>query len=173
MKRVLLTALAIGMFCSLAIAQTKMAVMLPEGAAIKLTLMQRLDSGDKGIEVGDKIKLQAEENVTIGGRIVIDRFAEAQGHITEKKHSKWLGRKGKIDFVVDWVKGVDGTKIPLRAVAHKGGKSHVGGMVAVTALVSPVGLFMRGKNAIVKKGTEFTAYVDSEEHISIDNSTGK
>ncbi len=167
MKRVLLTALAIGMFCSLAIAQSKMAVMVPEGAAIKLTLMQRLDSGDKGLEVGDKVKLQANEDVTIGGRIIINRFAEAQGRVIEKRHSKWLGRKGKIDFEIDWVKGVDGTKIPLRAVAGKGGKSHVGGMVAVTALVSPIGLFMRGKNAVVKKGTQFTAYVDSEEQIDI------
>lgn len=167
MKRAILITLVVGMCYTLAKAQTKMSVMIPEGAAVKLTLMQRLDSGDKGLEVGDKVRLQAAEDVTVGGKVIIDRFAEAEGHILEKKHSKWLGRKGKIDFEIDWVKAVDGTKIPLRAVARKGGKSHVAGMVAVTALVSPIGLFMRGKNAVVKRGTEFTAYVNNEEHVAI------
>ncbi|HKI46139.1 MAG TPA: hypothetical protein VKA08_12480 [Balneolales bacterium] len=167
MKHLILITLAIGMYCSLAKAQTKMSVMIPEGASVKLTLMQRLDSGDKGLEVGDKVRLQAAEDVTVGGKVIIDRYAEAEGHVIEKKHSKWLGRKGKIDFEIDWVKAVDGTKIPLRAVARKGGKSHVAGMVAVTALVSPIGLLMRGKNAVVKRGTEFTAYVNTEEHIAV------
>ena len=167
MKRLLLITLVIGMCYTLAEAQTRMAVMIPEGAAIKLTLMQRLDSGDKGLKVGDKVSLQAAEDVTVAGKIIIDRYAKAEGHVIEKKHSKWLGRKGKIDFEIDWVKAVDGTKIPLRAVSRKGGKSHVAGMVAVTALVSPIGLFMRGKNAVVKRGTEFTAYVNTEEHIAV------
>lgn len=167
MKRVLLITLVIGMCYTLAQAQTKMSVLITEGSAVKLTLMQRLDSGDKGLDVGDKVRLQAAEDVTVGGKVIIDRFAKAEGHIIEKKHSKWLGRKGKIDFEIDWIKAVDGSKIPLRAMAKKGGKSHVAGMVAVTALVSPIGLFMRGKNAVIKRGTEFTAYVDSEEHIAI------
>lgn len=141
--------------------------MLPEGAAIKVTLMQRLDSGDKGLEVGDKIRLQATNDVVVGGKVIIDKYAEAEGHLIKKEHSRWLGRKGKIDFAIDWIKAVDGTKVPLRSNAKAGGKSHVAGMVAVTALVSPIGLFMRGKNAVIKKGTEFTAYVDTDTPIAI------
>lgn len=167
MKRVFLITLVIGLFYNLAYSQTPMSILIPEGSAIKLTLKQRLDSGDKDLKVGDKVRLQADNNVTVGGHVIIKRHAEAEGHIIEKKRSSWLGRKGKIDFKIDWVTAVDGTKIPLRAVAKRGGKSHGAGMVAAAALVSPVSLFMRGKNAVIKRGTKFTSYVNSEEHITV------
>ncbi len=168
MRRITIITSLIGLFfCNLAIAQNKHIVTLPEGAAIKVTLMQRLDSGDKGLEIGDKIKLQSTNDIIVGGKVLIQKYAEAEGHIIKKQHSRSLGRKGKIDFDIDWVKAIDGSRIPLRSDLHVGGKSHVAGMVAVTALVSPVGLFMRGKNAVVNKGSEFTAYVNNDTHIAI------
>ena len=64
------------------------------------------------------------------------------------------------NFTVEEIEAVDGTKIPLRSTVEKNGKGRGATMVAVAALVSVFGVFIKGKNITVKPGTLVEAYVD-------------
>ena len=59
--------------------------------------MQRLDSGDKGLEIGDIIKLQATNDVIVGGKVLIQKYAEAEEHIIKSStHVPWAVKEKSI-----------------------------------------------------------------------------
>ena len=80
-----------------------------------------------------------------------------------------MGRGGKLDVNIDYVRGVDGEKIALRSVKETSGGGHIGAMtgaIVITSLVffpaAPLFLFMHGKDITIPKGTELTAYSNGE-----------
>jgi hypothetical protein len=78
-----------------------------------------------------------------------------------------MGRGGKLNFSVDYVKLSDGTNCKVRASAARQGKDKTGTVIAGTVLVSPLFLLMHGKDVDIPKGTGFTAYIDGEHEISV------
>jgi hypothetical protein len=85
-----------------------------------------------------------------------------------------MGRAGKLDINIDYVKLVSGDKAALRAVKEVKGGSHTVGMTAgivATSLVffpaAPFFLFMHGKDITIPKGTEITAYVNGDMKLDI------
>jgi hypothetical protein len=80
-----------------------------------------------------------------------------------------MGKGGKLDINIDSVRLVTGEKVALRAVKETKGGSHTGAMtgaiVATSILFFPAApffLFMKGKDITIPKGTEITAYVNSD-----------
>ena len=80
-----------------------------------------------------------------------------------------MGRGGKLDLTIDFVRAVNGDKIALRAVKEASGGGHVGamtgGIVAASILffpAAPLFLFMQGKDITIPQGTEVTAYSNGE-----------
>ncbi|MGA7224091.1 MAG: PEGA domain-containing protein [Candidatus Acidiferrales bacterium] len=72
-------------------------------------------------------------------------------------------------FNIDDVRIASGEKVPLRAVQYAKGGGHTGAMVGAmvaTAIVffpaAPLFLFMKGKDITIPKGTEITAYINSD-----------
>lgn len=141
-------------------------IELSSGTKIKLELAEELSS--KKAEEGDEVVyFVAEDVVTPNKETLIKKGARAIGKVTEAKRARTLGRKGKLEFTVEEVEAVDGTKVPLRATVNKDGKSRGATMVAVTALVSVFGLFIKGKNVTIKQGTVVDAYVDDSVVIEV------
>jgi len=77
-----------------------------------------------------------------------------------------MGRGGKLDVNIDFLRLKDGEKVPLRAVKETKGGGHTGAMtgaMVATGLVffpaAPLFLFMHGKDINIPEGTEITAYV--------------
>lgn len=133
---------------------------LPDGTSVKLQVKDTLASNKS--KTGDKVEYVVEEDVVdVEKRVLIRKGAPATGVITLAKGRGGLGRSGKLEFTCENVLAVDGNTIPLRGDQAKRGKSGKASMVAVTLLLSPLGLFMKGKNITVKQGTVITAYVDS------------
>jgi hypothetical protein len=80
-----------------------------------------------------------------------------------------MGRGGKLDVALDYVRLTDGDKVALRAVKDAKGGGHTGAMtgaIVATAIVfwpaAPLFLLMHGKDISIPKGTEITAYVNGE-----------
>lgn len=140
---------------------------LAEDTPIRLRLGRTLSSGTE--KLGDKVDFEVLEAVKVGDVVVIPQGAMAIATVTEAKPKGRMGRAGKLNINIDYVQLSSGEKAMLRAT--KGGSgggrtgAMTGAMVATGILffpAAPLFLFMKGKNLIIPKGTEITAYIAAD-----------
>ena len=80
-----------------------------------------------------------------------------------------MGRGGKLNMNVDYVRLPSGERLPLRGVQDMKGGGHTGAMtgaIVATSIVffpaAPLFLFMHGKDIEVPKGHEVTVYTNTD-----------
>jgi hypothetical protein len=142
-------------------------IPLHDGTPVRLRLSRNLSSADS--KTGDTVDFEVLEDVKVDDLLLIARGATAIGTVTEAEAKKRMARGGKLNVEIDSVRLVNDGKVALRAVKETSGGGHTGGMTAgivVTALVvwpaAPFFLFMHGKDSVIPKGTEITAYTNGE-----------
>ncbi len=113
---------------------------LQDATPIHLRLTRALTS--VAAKVGDTVNLETIEELKVDGVLVIDRGATAVGTVTEAEEKKLLVHSGRPGINLDYVRLVDGDRVPLRAT-----KEGQGGVQ---------------KNVTFPRGTEITAYVDGD-----------
>lgn len=138
---------------------------IQEGTVVRVRLLETLDS--RSANNGDMVILEVSDPIMVDGTTLIESGAKVTGKITESVKNKNLGRKGKLDFTIDFVKAVDGQNIPLTSNIKQGGKDGVVGVVAAAALINPLALFIKGKAAVINKGAEYNCYVARSVSINI------
>jgi hypothetical protein len=147
--------------------QAPLAFGLTEDTPIRIKLARTMSSKDAKID--ERVDFEVFEDVKVGDVVVIERGAIAIATVTEAHPKRRMGRAGKLHMNIDYVRLVNGEKVPLRAVKGGSGGNHVaamtGAMVA-TGIVffpaAPLFLFMHGKDITIPKGTEITAYVAAD-----------
>ena len=145
-----------------------------DGTPVKLRLSQTISSGDA--KVGQEVPFEVVEDVSVDNVIVIPKGSTAIATVTEAEHKKNMGRGGKLNVSVSYVRLKDQEKAALRAMKDNQGGGHVGamavGMVA-TAVVffpaAPLFLFVHGKDITIPQGTEITAFVEGDMHLKMSN----
>jgi PEGA domain len=150
-------------------------IKLEEGTQIRLKLLQDLSSSTA--QVGQTIAFEVLDAVKIDGAVVIAEGAQALGTVTLAEPKKSLGRAGKLNIRLDYVKAVDGSKIPVRAnsVNQGNGKGVATGVaVGVSALVffpaAPAFLLIKGKDITVPRGQHLDAFIDGTRTIEVPQS---
>lgn len=140
---------------------------LLDGTPVKLKIARNLSSADA--TTGETVDLEVLEDVKIGEYIVIPRGGIAIATVTRAKPKGRMGKGGKLDINIDFVRLTSGEKVALRAVKETKGGNHTGAMtgaiVASSILFFPAApffLFMKGKDITIPKGTEITAYVNTD-----------
>lgn len=148
-----------------AVAQEPMA--LHDGTPVKLRLARNLSSADA--RTGDTVDLEVVEDVKVGDTVVIARNSAAIATVTRAEAKRRMGRGGKLDVNIDFVRMLNGEKVALRAVRESAGGNRTGAMtgaMVATSLVvwpaAPFFLMMHGKDVTIPKGTEIGAYVQGE-----------
>lgn len=145
-------------------------VQLLEGTKIRVELAEELSS--RRAHKGQEVRYYVKEAVLGPNKeVLIREGARASGVVTEAKSASRLGKKGKLEFTIESVEAVDGTRVPLRARQEAAGKDQTGTMAAVTLLVSVLGVFIKGKNVTIKQGTLIDAYVDKTVEIEVGGAT--
>jgi hypothetical protein len=146
--------------------------VLQDGTPVKLRLGTTVSSSTA--HAGDSIDLEVLEEVTVGGTVVIQKGATAMATVTDAHSKKSMGRAGKIDINIDYVRLADGEKAALKAVQDVKGGGHQGAMtgaMVATSLVflpaAPLFLFIHGKDISIPKGTEITAFVNGDMPIAL------
>ncbi|MCC6394514.1 MAG: hypothetical protein IT167_28215 [Bryobacterales bacterium] len=141
--------------------------VLHDGTPIRLRLSRNLSSADA--QVGESVDFEVLEDVRIDDVLVVARGGTTIATVTEAQPKKRMARGGKLGVTIDYVRLVDGGRAALRAVKETKGGGHTGAMtggIVATAIVLPVAapffLFMHGKDTVIPKGTEITAYVNGE-----------
>jgi hypothetical protein len=140
-------------------------VTIPDGTEITVTTIEEISS--KRAKTGDSVTFRIEEDVIIDRKVVIKSGSLAKGVVADAKSSGHLGKSGRLSMRVESTTAVDGQRIKLRSVQSSEGGGNLGATVAVSVLVSPLGLLIKGKNAVVKAGTPIKTYVDGQMKIVV------
>jgi len=140
---------------------------LLDGTPVKLRIGRNVSSADA--KVGEHVDFEVLEEVQVMGVVVIAKAATASATVTEAQPKRRMGRGGKLEMVLDYVRLLDNEKAALTATAGGKGGGHVGAMtgaIVATAIFTLGGsalfLFMHGKDITIPKGAETTAYINGD-----------
>lgn len=140
-------------------------IKIPDSTPIPLSLMDSLSSATN--DVDDPIHFEVTDDVKVGDVVAIPKGSTATGHVVEAEGRKRMGRAGKLNFTVDYVKAPDGTNVRLRASSTRKGKDETGTVIVGTVLLSPLFLIRRGHETEIPKGTKINAYVDGDREVTM------
>lgn len=141
-----------------------------DGTEIEVSLTNNV-SGQE-VKVGDIVDFTVLRPVQINGVTIFDKGASARARITTAKRSGRWGKAGKLEWAMQDVQAVDGSRVPARFTKRLVGDSS-GGTVAVaaiatTVLLGPLGLLWglkKGKAAIIPAGNRYTAFVQGDTNV--------
>jgi len=147
-----------------------------DGTPIKLRLSETISSSNA--KVNQEVPFAVVEDVSVDNVIVIPKGSTAIATVTEAEAKKSMGRGGKLNVSISYVRLKDQEKAALRAMQDNKGGGHVGAMTAGivgTAIVffpaAPLLLFVHGKDITIPEGTEITAFVEGDMHLNMANFT--
>jgi hypothetical protein len=140
---------------------------LVEDTPVRIRLARTMSSKDARVD--EKVDFEVLEDIKVGNVVVVERGAIAIATVTEAQPKRRLGRAGKLNINIDYVRLASGEKVLLRAVKGGSGGNHIaamtGAMVATSIVffpAAPLFLFLHGKDITIPKGTEVTAYVAAD-----------
>jgi hypothetical protein len=140
---------------------------LLDGTPIKLRIGRNVSSADA--KIGEHVDFEVLEEVQVMEVVVIAKGANASATVTEAQPKRRMGREGKLEMTLDYVRLVDNEKAALTATSGGKGGSNVGkmtGAIVATAIFTLGGsalfLLMHGKDITIPKGAEITAYINGD-----------
>ncbi|HEX6624030.1 MAG TPA: hypothetical protein VF064_09985 [Pyrinomonadaceae bacterium] len=139
--------------------------LLAEGTELTVTPTEEINS--KTATEGQVVTFRVVNDVVIDGHTVIPEGAIARGTVVNVEGRGMLGKAGKLAVRVDSVKAVDGQKVRLRAQQAKQGGSNTGKVIALSLLVTPLFLLMRGNTARIKPGQHILVYTDEGKRVGV------
>jgi len=123
------------------------------------------DVNSKTADVGDKIALTLAEDLKVGDVVVVKKGTPAVATVTEVDKTGMGGAPGEVSFQVDSLQAGN-VLIKLHGTAAKEGQDKVGKAIGLMFVpVVPVGLFVHGRDAEIKQGASFTAFVDADTSV--------
>ena len=146
-----------------AVGQEQSKTVLFEGTPVRLRLTREVSSANA--QVGDAVNFDVVEDVRLGNVAVIPKGSHALGKITTVVPKRRMGRAGKLDMSVEYVRLPSGERLKLSGAPEKSGNGHqgrmAGAMVATSIIIWPAApffLFMHGKDITIPAGQEVTVY---------------
>ncbi len=127
---------------------------------VKLRLTETVSSADA--KVGQLISLEVVEPVQVDGKVIIAAGAHARASITTARRRGHNRREGQLVLTVESVSRVDGQKALLQSANVQKGSGHglpIFGPCTFPIPADPVGLFRKGNDVVIPKGTELVAAI--------------
>jgi Chitobiase/beta-hexosaminidase C-terminal domain len=116
------------------------------------------DVTSKTAEIGDKVLLTLAEDLTLDGAIIAHKGDSATVTVTQVEKTGAGGAPGEIDFQADPLYTSLGL-LALRGAATLEGQANLPNAAVLIPVVGDFTLFRHGKDANIKTGTPFTAYL--------------
>lgn len=138
-------------------------LLLARGTAVPLVFASDVTS--KTAEVGDKISLTLAEDLKVGDMVAVKKGTPAIATVTEVDKTGMGGLPGEVFFQVKSLQA-NGAVIKLQGTAAKEGQDKVGKAIGLMFVPGvPAGVFVHGKNAEIKAGASFTAFIDEDTYL--------
>jgi hypothetical protein len=138
-------------------------VVIPDGTEFTVITTEEISS--KTATEGDPISFKVDEEVRINGHVVIAKDTLVKGTVASAKKSGFFGRGGNLGIRIESAMTVDNQKVKLRSAKGKEGGDKTGTTVALVVLFGPLGFLKKGKQAIIKPGTQIKVYTDEEKKV--------
>lgn len=142
-------------------------LVLHEGTPVRMKINRTISSADAS--TGETLDFSTLDDVKVGDLIAIPRGSTAIATVTEAEPRRRMGRGGKLNVNIDYVRLPNGDKLALRGVQDAKGGGHTGAMtgaMVATSIVffpaAPLFLFMKGKDITIPEGHEVTVYTNTE-----------
>lgn len=129
---------------------------------VKLRLTETVTSANA--KVGQPVRLEVVEPVEINGKVIIAGGAYARGVVTQAKRRGHNRREGQLQLTIQTVSQVDGNEAILQAATVQKGSGHgepIFGPCTFPIPADPAGLFRKGEDVVIPKGTELIAAIKS------------
>jgi hypothetical protein len=157
------------------ISQLAAPAQIPAGTTIEVETARAVSS--ENAAVGSPITFLTTRRIFVNGILVIERGAVARARVVKVQRARGWGRAGMLAWELQYVVGVDGTKIPIQLAGKQSGKNRsaavAGGAVATGALIfpysSPVALIWglkKGEEAVLRGSKIFSALVGANTQIA-------
>ena len=140
-------------------------VVIPDGTEFTVITTEEITS--KTATEGDPISFKVDEDVKVNGHIVIAKNTLVKGTVASAKKSGFFGRGGNLGIRIESTMTVDSQKVKLRSVKGKEGGDKTGTTVALVVLFGPLGFLKKGKQAIIKPGTQIKVFTDEEKKVQL------
>ena len=118
---------------------------------------------------GDPLTFKVAEDVKVDGVTVIAKGSLVKGSVAQAKKAGMMGRGGTLGIRVESATTIDNQKLKLRSTKGKEGDDKTGTTVALVVLFGPLGFLKKGKQAVIKPGTEIKVYTDEEKKVALAN----
>ena len=139
--------------------------VIPDGMEFTVVTVDEISS--KTATEGDLLTFKVPQDVKVDGQVVIAKDSLVKGSVAQAKKAGMMGRGGSLGIRVESATTVDNQKLKLRSTKGKEGDDKTGTTVALVVLFGPLGFLKKGKNAVIKPGTEIKVYVDEEKKVAI------
>src|ERR1700752_43804 len=145
--------------------QTENIKVIPDGFEFTVVTIDEITS--KTAAEGDPLTFKVAEDVKIDGQIVIAKDSLVKGTVAQAKKAGMMGKGGSLGIRVESATTVDSQKLKLRSTKGKEGDDKTGTTVALVVLFGPLGFLKKGKNAVIKPGTQIKVYTDEEKKVAL------
>lgn len=139
--------------------------VIPDGTEFTVVTVDEITS--KTAAEGDPLTFKVAEDVKIDGQTVIAKDTIVKGSVAQAKKAGMMGRGGSLGIRVESTMTVDNQKLKLRSTKGKEGDDKTGTTVALVVLFGPLGFLKKGKNAVIKPGTQIKVYTDEEKKVAL------
>jgi len=147
-------------------------VQIPAGTVVEVAAASATSSANAG--VGGAIRFLVSRPVVVNDVLVIARGATARARMIKSKRAGAWGRGGSLDWVLEDVVAVDGTRVPIKLSDRLEGKNRskavVAAAIATGAVVFPYSPPM-GLIWALKKGDEAVLYESRKSSAIVKNNT--
>ena len=126
--------------------------VIPDGMEFTVVTIDEITS--KTAAEGDPLTFKVANDVIIDGQTVIAKDSLVKGVVAQAKKAGMMGRGGSLGIRVESAMTIDNQKLKLRSTKGKEGDDKTGTTVALVVLFGPLGFLKKGKNAVIKPGTE-------------------
>jgi hypothetical protein len=144
-------------------AQNMVEIVVPDGTEFTVVTTDEISS--KTATEGDPLSFKVAEDVIINGKAVIAKDSLVKGTVASVKKSGFFGRGGNLGIRIESAITTDGQKVKLRSAKNKEGGDKTGTTVALVVLFGPLGFLKKGKNAIIKPGTQIKVFTDEDKKV--------
>jgi len=141
--------------------------LVPDGMEFTVVTIDEISS--KTAAEGDPLMFKVAEDVKVDGQTVIGKGTLVKGMVAQSKKAGMMGRGGSLGIRVESTTTIDHQKLKLRSTKGKEGDDKTGTTVALVVLFGPLGFLKKGKNAVIKPGTEIRVYTDEEKKVTLAN----
>ena len=140
---------------------------IPDGMEFTVVTIDEISS--KTAAEGDPLTFKVAEDVKVDGVTVITKGSLVKGTVAQSKKAGMMGRGGTLGIRIESATTIDNQKLKLRSTKGKEGDDKTGTTVALVVLFGPLGFLKKGKNAVIKPGTEIKVYTDEEKKVALTN----